>query len=323
MGTVILSSVFNDQSQVYALVLNFPYMVCGGLVFLYFLHAFLLYKGSKRRPARRRSSVALPSVMDERLRALVAEVELNVRENEQSITWERSYLRRLLAGEHRDIEAEDKAEALALRAEEREADAAEAAAETGFESVRGATRRALRRAGTWLGGTLFAIASRLLFGAGFSGGRLSTRLLCGIVMQLMISYNLAVFMCFQFAGIAEPYFGSDWDAEIEALFIIGSIVAAVLTFIVVFLQSLITLRNFRSHISRLRRGDYAFIPGGKKNTLDLSSTVGYMGFQVRSAARGRCVYTSALTRVPPRWPGTAAAFTPACFRVPPPRSATV
>ena len=65
LGTVILSSVFNDQSLVYALVLNAPYMLCGALVFLYFFHAFTLYKGSKRRPARRRNSVVLAAIADE------------------------------------------------------------------------------------------------------------------------------------------------------------------------------------------------------------------------------------------------------------------
>ena len=293
LGTVILSSVFNDQSLVYALVLNAPYMLCGALVFLYFFHAFTLYKGSKRRPARRRNSVVLAAIADEAVREAVNDIELSIRESEDLLTWERQYVRRLLAREGRNIDAEDAAEDAAHRAEERETDAAEAAAEKGLEKARGAVRRASKRVSQFLGGILGAVGGRLLLGAGFVGGRFSTRLLCGIIMQLMISYNLAVFLCFQFVAIAEPYFGGNWDEEIEALFIIGSISAASLVFLIVFLQALMTLRNFRIHIGRLRRGDYAFVPGGKKkNKFDLNDTVGYMGFQVKKGLKqeGGCVF---------------------------------
>jgi hypothetical protein len=153
--------------------------------------------------------------------------------------------------------------------------------------VRGVLRRWVRRAGDGCAWLLHACGARLLLGAGLSGARLSTRLLCGLVMQLMISYNVAVYLCFELSSLAEPFFGGDWDDAVEALFVIGSIVAAVLTYCVIFVQTMITLRTFRWHVGRLRAGDYGFVPGGKrKYTYDLSDTVGYMGFQVRP--RGLC-----------------------------------
>lgn len=42
--TVFLTSVYNDQSRVYALVLNAPYMICGTLIFGYFAAAFAFYR---------------------------------------------------------------------------------------------------------------------------------------------------------------------------------------------------------------------------------------------------------------------------------------
>ena len=282
LATVFLTSIFNEQSVAYALVLNAPYMMCGSLVFLYFLQMFILYKGDQRRPRLRRASAYQPMIQDPALAELAREVELQIETSEAMLGWERQYLRRLVAGIGRNIDEEDAIECARQLQEVRDAEAAEAAAEATFwERVRGATRRSLSHASIWMSEQLSKVATRLIFGPGLGIGRLSTRLLSGIVMQLMISYNLAVFLCFQFAALAQDYLDTKWTEQVEALCIIGSISAAVLTYVIVFVQALITLRNFRRHVGLLRAGDYSFIPGGKKNKYDLNDTVGYMGFQVR------------------------------------------
>jgi len=98
----------------------------------------------------------------------------------------------------------------------------------------------------------------------------------------MISYTTAVFLCFHFADALEDWLESKWSEELEALYVTCTIIAASITSTIVFVQALLSLRNFRTHIARLRRGDYEFVPGGKQhNRFDLNDTIGYTGFQVR------------------------------------------
>jgi len=309
LGTVFLSSIFNEQSPLFALMLNAPYMFSGSLVFLYFLNTFVLYKGNKRRPPRRRDNFYQLAQHDPALAALVCEVENEMREAEQLVTWERGYVRRLLAGPGRDVDAEDRAEAARMKAEQREAEAIEAAEARGLERVLGPVRRAVNHASEVVSGVLHRAAARLLRGSGFSGGHLATRLLTGIIMQLMISYTTAVFLCFHFADALEDWLESNWSEELEALYVTCTIIAASITSAIVFVQALLSLRNFRTHIARLRRGDYEFVPGGKQhNRFDLNDTIGYTGFQVREHSPQRESHWAALTgcwAAPPR-PGSVA-----------------
>eukprot|EP00160_Parvularia_atlantis_P020423 Unigene8467_Nuclearia_a/m.25923 Unigene8467_Nuclearia_a/g.25923 ORF Unigene8467_Nuclearia_a/g.25923 Unigene8467_Nuclearia_a/m.25923 type:complete len:787 (-) Unigene8467_Nuclearia_a:2427-4787(-) len=268
--TVFLTALYNEQSRAYALVLNAPYMLCGSLVFIYFAGAFAFY-----RPPPPPSNESQGKWKD-RLRPLPLERHF--------FDFEQSYVRRLLTPLQKieQLKAYE-AKLLARRKKEDAEDTiAEKASENGSMSKGyGSVRRFFVGIGDWFGKLFSAIFDRMVFGYENAKCRFSTRLLTGLLMNLMIVYELSIFLDFQSVSLAQPYLGTELSDEAETLIIWTTVAATSLAFLIIALQALLTLRTYRIHMAQIRRGDYTFIPGGRaKLDYDLNDTAGFVGFQV-------------------------------------------